>query len=136
MKAKPTTFTVPEVPGSKRKTHNAYSHALIGQFDNDAQRARILSSKNIDRLRAEWQTIVRNAANRIGNCAETVAKYRTEDNYVAFWMITALQQTPKDRLNPLSVLRWSFSAKNAAAGIAEFTARGFVALRVVDVVAQ
>lgn len=42
------TFTVPEVPGSKRSSFRDYTHAIIGQFNYDLQLQRVGEIYDVD----------------------------------------------------------------------------------------
>jgi hypothetical protein len=151
MPIKKTTFTVPEVPGSKRISGKPYSHAIIGRYDASMDVGKLRDVKMTDNSMAleretrYWNSQKRAAEAAVGElCMNhanelTVAdewlvssaqkwtqKYPTLDSYLAH-----LNQKREDIFaaeldlprGELSVLRWSFSHENAERSIKAFSKR-------------
>lgn len=134
-----TTFTVTQVPGSKRTSHRNYTHAIIGCRDGKVLAASTLAERRkndqsrwnskhwYDEKRAADATVGQPYKNHNGFSViaqeynvrfgkEFIAKYPTVESYLAKLkqdfddMIAKLQAEP---LGTLEVLQWSMSADNA-----------------------
>ena len=138
---KPTAYTVPEVPGSSRKSHRPYTHAVIGRPDsrcsaihyaadlakNEGQKRRWDAKNWDDWKRASEATVGQLYRNhngfmveapdyavRIG--AEFIAKNPDRQAYIdgqAAERQAALEKMRAGTAGELQVLQWSMSHKNA-----------------------
>jgi hypothetical protein len=153
------TFTVAEVPGSKRTSDANYTHAIIGQADPALTvalwRANRNAAREIRENTKDWKLAKLTSSLKEGdlyinhnNCRVPVRQY-TIDSSVQFitenptleGYLAAREKHFEDEcastlakpVGPVVVLRWSRSAVNAAKAVAEFS-QHYSNLRVVPVV--
>ncbi len=156
-----TTFTVLEVPGSKRASARPYTHAVIGCYDGKttAAWARAEHAKNKDQT-ARWDAkhwrdakrtaeavdgqLYRNHNNYMVVATQAIIdiykpfmeKHPTVESYLAHQeaeVLAYLAKLEAAGTGELVVLQWSMSQKNAMKAVGSF-ANQHIGLRVVPCV--
>lgn len=137
-----TTFTVPQVPGSSRKSKRSYTHAVIGR--NDLTRARREAADTVShcdvknyehRMRVinagvggTWDHL-RNGSPMIVDAAmhadyvKRMKPYADVNEYVAGCIecrVARVNEQGTGTAGELHVLQWSMSAANAAKAVNGF----------------
>ncbi|MGW8422795.1 hypothetical protein [Comamonas sp. HJ-2] len=152
-----TTYTVPEVPGSKRSSARAYTHAIVGCVNAEQRRLDAKSEEARKNHAKHWSYHAEGAQMKEGDLIH-VQSYKPwsypvtqerVDQHVAFMKENPTQdayvQKSVDaqlkRINdaygegpagPLDVLQWSQSAANAQKGLSSW--KGLLGVRVVECV--
>lgn len=153
-----TTYTVPEVPGSKRSSARAYTHAIVGRVNAAARRAAVQSEANREQHIKSWNWHAKEGAMKVGDLIHYTATYKpwsvpmTKERLDEHLEFLAKYPTAEDfvqqriaanlaRINevygegdegPLEVLQWSQSAANAQKGLSSWKA--LLGVRVVECV--
>lgn len=156
-----TTYTVPEVPGSKRTSERPYTHAVIGYDDPQRRVAAWLADHEANGAKyrrwsiKNWQDNRRAAAVKEGEmyvnhngfrvearqafidiAAGFMAKYPTLEGYLAHEEQDFQDRVAAERARPngpVVVLRWSMSRANASKGLSEFD-RSYSGIKIVECV--
>lgn len=156
-----TTYTVPEVAGSKRQSARPYTHAVVGYYDAARVVATWRAGHEANRARdTRWETKSWNDWKRLAavNAGDMyvnhngyrvaasqgsidiakgfMAKHPTLEAYLTHLEAdfnAQIEHTLAKGNGPVTVLRWSMSLANASKGFSEFE-RSNSGLRVVSCV--
>lgn len=140
--ARSTTYTVPEVPGSKRTSPRPYTHAIIGRSSSQLSAIRYEADLKANGAKyARWDTKNWHDNKRLAECpsggtyrnhnnyvttasdelikigADFIAKYPTVESYLAHQKAEGEARVAKMKAVPdgeLVVLQWSMSHANAS----------------------
>src|SRR6187402_48838 len=131
------TFTVKEVPGSKRQSDHIYTHAIIGEYDFDLALS-IIEKHKVENERFYKKDFAyyelcgngivgvtvysKSSGYKIDQMQKDkglaiIEKYGNADNYANYKyksQIDSLNLTRSKREGELVVLQWSRSAENAS----------------------
>jgi hypothetical protein len=153
------TYTVPEVPGSKRTSDRPYTHALVGRVDVAAARRAAVSAGWDESDRTNYAfyrklhdvgvggvwSHTRGYEHKVDQrdydgAKKIIDAHPTLDGYLLARREDRLNQLNEkygatSQAGPLVVLQWSMSAANAAKAEGTWRSqRGYIAVRVVECV--
>lgn len=152
------TYTVPQVPGSKRTSPRPYTHAVIGRRDLARERAHVTSTTFVELDRKNYDHHRHIVAVGVGGvwsrsrsghgyvvtremfdtATAAVSGCDTPEKYVAKladFRLTSINRAGKGPAGQLEVLSWSMSAASAEKAAARHR-RWFIDVRVVPCVAR